>query len=85
MDCAGLAGTASFFSFALDPAAGLPGGELDGSPSSSAANGDPGMSLRLWTKMRRASAKVISTLLSETISEMKPLPNFGWKTIWFSR
>ena len=42
------------------------------------------MFLRLWTSTRFASLNVTSTLLSETISDTKPFPNFGWVTITFS-
>ena len=71
------AALASFFSF-------LPIFEFGAMPSPSAARGSPGMFLRLCTSTRFASLKVTSTLLSETISDTKPLPNFGWVTIAFS-
>ena len=68
---------AAFFSF-------LPIFELEATPSPSAASGSPGMFLRLWTSTRLASLKVTSTLLSDTISDTNPFPNFGWVTMTFS-
>ena len=62
----------------------LPGAGV-GMPSPSAASGIPGMSRRLCTRIRRASRKVISTLLSDTTSETNPTPNLGWFTMTFSR
>ena len=64
------ASLASFFSF-------FPIFELEATPSPSAASGSPGMFLRLCTSTRLASLNVTSTLLSETISDTKPRPNFG--------
>ena len=71
---------------ALAAAAALPLAlfEPDGIPSPSAASGKPGMSLRLWTRTRRESLKVISTLLSDITSVTNPLPNLGWVTMTFS-